>query len=53
MWTAARAAELIERHFQVHFHPEHVRKLIKRRRHWTSQKPQRKAKERDELAIEH
>lgn len=53
LWTAARVAELIERHFHVQFHPEHVRKLIKRRLHWTSQKPQRKARERDEAAIEH
>src|SRR3954447_25036599 len=53
LWTAARAAELIERHFRVRFHPEHVRKLLKRRLMWTSQKPQRKAKERDEVAIDH
>lgn len=53
LWTAARAAELIERHFQVHFHPEHVRKMLKRRLKWTSQKPQRKTKERDEVAIDH
>jgi transposase len=45
--TAARAAELIERTFRVRFHPEHVRKLLKRRLRWTSQKPLRKAKERD------
>jgi transposase len=53
LWTAARVAELIERHFRVHFHPEHVRKLLKRQLHWTSQKPQKRAKERDEAAIEH
>jgi transposase len=53
LWTAARAAELIERHFGIHFHPEHVRKILKRRLRWTSQKPQKKAKERDELAIDH
>src|SRR3954451_18018188 len=53
LWTAARAAELIERHFHVRFPPEHVRKLLKRRLRWTSQKPQRKAKERDEVAIGH
>lgn len=53
LWTAARAAEVIERHFRVHFHPEHVRKILKRRMKWTSQKPQRKAKERDEVAIDH
>lgn len=53
LWTASRAAELIERHFKVRFHPEHVRKILKRRLRWTSQKPQRKAKERDEVAIAH
>ena len=53
LWTAARAAELIERHFGVRFHPEHVRKILKRRLKWTRQKPQRKAKERDEAAIDH
>jgi transposase len=53
LWTAARVADLIERHFQVAFHPEHARKILKRRLGWTSQKPQRRAKERDEAAIEH
>src|SRR4051812_5896282 len=53
LWTTARAAELIERTFQIGFHPEHVRKLLKRRLRWTSQKPQRKARERDEAAIAH
>src|SRR5262249_32417482 len=31
LWTAKRVAELIRRHFGVSFHPEHVRKLLKRR----------------------
>jgi transposase len=53
LWTADRVAELIQRHFQVRFHPEHVRKILKRRLRWTSQKPQKKAKERDEVAIDH
>jgi transposase len=53
LWTAARVAELIERHFKVRFHPEHVRKILKRRLAWTSQKPQRRARERDEVAIGH
>src|SRR3954468_6072101 len=47
LWTAARAAELIERHFGIRFHPEHARKILKRRLRWTSQKPQKRAKERD------
>jgi transposase len=51
LWTADRVATLVERHFRVHFHPEHVRKILKRKLGWTSQKPQRKARERDEAAI--
>ena len=52
LWTADRVAELIERRFKVRFHPEHARKILKRRLRWTSQKPQRKARERDEVAID-
>jgi transposase len=48
LWTAARVAEMIRRHFGVCFHAEHVRKLLKRRLGWTSQKPQKRAAERDE-----
>jgi transposase len=51
LWTAARVTEVIRRHFGIGYHPEHVRKLLKRRLGWTSQKPQKKAKERDEDAI--
>lgn len=51
LWTAARAARLIERHFGVPYHPEHVRKLLKRRLGWTSQKPKRKARERDDKEV--
>ena len=46
--TAARVARLIRDRFGVSFHPEHVRKILKRRLGWTSQKPQRKARERDD-----
>jgi transposase len=53
LWTAARVAELIERQFEVAFHPEHVRRILKRRLRWTSQKPERRARERDEEAIRH
>lgn len=51
LWTAARVAEVIRRHFGIAYHPEHVRKVLKRRLRWTSQKPQTKAKERDEDGI--
>jgi transposase len=51
LWTAARVKAMILRHFGVDFHPEYVRKVLKRRLGWTSQKPQTKAKERDEDEI--
>jgi transposase len=51
LWTAARVAVIIRRHFGIDFHPEHVRKVLKRRLGWTSQKPQKQAKERDEDGI--
>ena len=52
LWTAARVARLIERHFGVRHHPEHVRKILNRRLGWTSQKPRRKARERDDKEAE-
>jgi transposase len=33
LWTANRVTEVIRRHFGVSFHPEHVRKILKRRLH--------------------
>lgn len=51
LWTASRVARLIERHFQVRYHPEHVRKILKRRLGWTSQKPKRQARERNDKEV--
>ena len=51
LWTAARVAVLVGRHFGVRYHPEHLRKVLKRRLRWTSQKPQKQARERDEEGI--
>src|SRR5690242_11217131 len=34
LWTAARVARLIEREFDLDYHPEHVRKILKRRLGW-------------------
>jgi transposase len=51
LWTAARVARLIGRHFGIDYHPEHVRKILKRRLGWTSQKPRRKARERDDKEV--
>jgi hypothetical protein len=44
-------ARLIERRFGVRYHPEHVRKVLKRRLGWTSQKPRRKPRERDDQEV--
>jgi len=51
LWTAARVTRLIDRHFHRSYHPEHVRKILKRRLGWTSQKPRRKARERDDTEV--
>jgi len=51
LWTAARVARLIERTFDIDYHPEHVRKVLKRRLGWTSQKPRRKARERNDKEV--
>jgi transposase len=51
LWTAARVARLIERAFGIKYHPEHVRKVLKRRLGWTSQRPRRKARERNDKEV--
>jgi len=52
LWTAKRVAVLIRRHFGVAYHPEHVRKVLKRRLRWTSQKPQKHARECNDKEVE-
>jgi transposase len=52
LWTAARVARLIQRHFGIAYHPEHVRQILKRRLGWTTQKPRRKARERNDQEVE-
>jgi len=51
LWTATRVAHVIEREFGQHYHPEHVRKILKWRLGWTSQKPRRRARERNEKEV--
>jgi transposase len=53
LWTAARVAHLIRQHFAVSLHPDHVRRMLRRRLGWTSQKPQRKARERADDDVAH
>jgi transposase len=52
LWTASRVRQMILRHFGIAFHPEHVRKMLKRRLGWSSQKPQKRSEKRDEEEIE-
>jgi len=52
LWTARGVTQVIRRHFGIKLHPEHVRNILKRRLGWTSQKPQRRARERNEKEIE-
>ena len=52
LWTASRVATLIRRRFGVHYHPEHVRKILKQRLGWTSQKPQLRAREQNDKEVE-
>jgi len=50
LWTLQRVAALIEREFAVAYHPSHVWKLLTGLG-WSCQKPERRARERDEAAI--
>jgi transposase len=51
LWTTQRIAELIERSFGVRYHRDHVGRLM-HALGWSHQKPERRALERDEAAIE-
>jgi len=53
LWSAHRVAELIRRHLGVEYHTEHVRKVIRRRLNWSSQRPQEKARQRNAEKIAH
>lgn len=50
LWTLARVAPVIERELGIQYHPGHVRYIL-RDMGWSAQKPERRARERDEEAI--
>jgi transposase len=52
VWTCERVARVIRKEFGVSYHPAHVSRLLKALRQ-SLQKPQRRANQRDEEAIEH
>ena len=51
LWTTDRVAALIERHFKIRYHHDHVGRFLRNRLGWSVQKPRRRARERDEEAI--
>jgi transposase len=51
VWTCERVAIVIRKEFGVSYHPAHVSRLLKALRQ-SLQKPQRRAEQRDEEAIE-
>lgn len=50
LWTCPRIAELIRRKFKIDYHVDHVGRLL-RSMGWSPQKPERRARERDEGGI--
>ena len=52
VWTTSRIAAVIRKAFRVTYHPDHVGRLL-HQLEWTHQKPETRALERDEAAIEH
>ncbi len=51
LWTTTRVAAVIKKGFGVRYHPDHLGRLL----HglgWTPQKPERRALQRDEAAID-
>jgi transposase len=52
LWTLKRVAEVIRKHFDVRYDPSGVWHVL-RGMGWSCQKPERRARERDESAVAH
>ena len=52
LWTCPRIAEVIERHYGVRYHVDHIGRLMASLG-WSCQKPERRAVERNDEAIQH
>jgi transposase len=50
LWTCARIADLIKKEFGIKYHVDHIGRLL-RSLGWSPQKPERRARERDEKKI--
>ncbi len=51
LWTRTRVATLIARQLGIRYHPGHVSRLLQQWG-WSPQKPERRARQRDEVAID-
>ena len=51
LWTCPRVTQVIRRQFRIRYHVDHIGRLL-RSMGWTPQKPERRARERDELEIQ-
>ena len=52
LWTLWRVGHLIEQEFGVHYHKGHIWKIL-RQLQWSCQRPEGRARERNEKAIQH
>lgn len=52
LWTCPRIAEVVDREFGISYHPDHLGRIL-HELGFSPQKPQRRARERDEAAIEY
>jgi transposase len=52
LWTTRRIAAVIERELKVNYHPAQVSRIL-RDLGWSCQKPERRAVERKQAAIDH
>src|SRR3989338_4529861 len=51
LWTQRRIAEVIEKRFGIEYHPNHLWRFLTALG-WSCQKPEKRARERDEKAIQ-
>jgi transposase len=52
LWTLKRIAQVIRKQFRIHYHPNHVWRVLQALG-WSCQKPERRALQRDDAAIAH
>jgi transposase len=50
LWTCPRVAQLIRQRFDIGYHVDHLGRLL-RSLGWSPQRPERRARERDEVQI--